>query len=298
MNILKAKKYFVNAKFSIHPSFFLLVLFCYFFGGLSTLVLISLLALMHESAHAICAKKLGYKLRQIRLLPFGAELSGEDFFLPGHEIKIALAGPLFNFGLCVVCVALMWCFPGWYGYLYNVFLCSLSLGIFNLFPFFPLDGGRIFLGIISKRIDRKRCLFILRIITFCFGITLMALCFFSIFFGFNVTIGIMGISLIVSCLGCKNSFLYERISSKQFKRKKILSGLEEKNIVILESTTILSALAKVDVRYFTQFKVVDKFFNSIGSLSEIELENYLQILGGQITLKNLLEVKKTLTKNL
>ena len=85
---------------------------------------------------------------------------------------------------------------------------------------------------------------------------------------------------------------------RNLNKKKILSGLEEKNIVVLESTTILSALAKVDVRYFTQFIVVNKYFNNIGSLSEIELENYLQILGGQITLKNLIEVKKTLTKNL
>ena len=55
---------------------------------------------LHELSHFFVAKKLGYYPKKIHLTFFGASLEGVDDFVLEDEIKIVLAGPIFNF--CVI----------------------------------------------------------------------------------------------------------------------------------------------------------------------------------------------------
>lgn len=282
-------------RFTIHPAFLLVFIYCAIFGGVNTLLMISALALLHECGHALVAKRYGYKLKKMRLLPFGAELYGDDLFLPNHEIKIALAGPLTNIFICIVCVAFMWLFPGIYYILNEIFYCSMTLAIFNLLPFFPLDGGRVFLALISKKIERAKCLKLSKIFTFCFGIMLLTLFIISIFFTLNISFLVMGISLIFICLLPEKSATYQRVSSKEFKRKKLESGLEIRQVNILGSASVLTAFGKIDARYYTQFYVVKEDFTILGYLTETELENLALHFGHAATLEKLVLAKKLLT---
>ena len=52
---------------------------------------------LHELCHFFVAKKLGYYPKKIKLNFFGAVLEGDDDFVLKDELKIILAGPLFNF---------------------------------------------------------------------------------------------------------------------------------------------------------------------------------------------------------
>ena len=67
--------------------------------------------LLHELAHYFVAKKLGYLAKNIRLNFFGASLEGCDDFSLVDEIKIILAGPLFNFCIVVLCYLAFWFYP-------------------------------------------------------------------------------------------------------------------------------------------------------------------------------------------
>jgi Zn-dependent protease len=119
--------------------------------------------LLHEFGHALVARRFGIETRRITLLPIGgvAELERvpED---PRAELWIAAAGPAVNFAIAGVLGLIGWglgIFAG-SGLLSIVFSgllwANLMLGLFNLVPAFPMDGGRVFRAWAAHRYNRVR----------------------------------------------------------------------------------------------------------------------------------------------
>lgn len=100
-----------------------------------------LAALSHEWGHYLMLRSLGGKIDAVTVTAFGAEMHiAPDCRLSyGGEILATLAGPVTNL-LCGVLLSFCGC---------RVPLCyllagaQLLLGIFNLLPITPLDGGSI-----------------------------------------------------------------------------------------------------------------------------------------------------------
>ena len=122
------------------------------FAGLVWLILIFACVLVHELAHSILARAKGAEVGAIVLLPIGGVSQIER--MPerwSDELAIAAAGPLASLGLAVlagVAAALtgarLWpinLYGG--GLLPRLAWLNLVLGLFNLLPAFPLDGGRV-----------------------------------------------------------------------------------------------------------------------------------------------------------
>ena len=107
---------------------------------------------LHELGHSLVAQALGTRVRSITLFLFGgvAQLESEPR-KPAHEVGIALAGPAVSVSLAGVFSVL----AGLVGeptlagtglaWLARV---NLALGLFNLAPGFPLDGGRVLRGVL------------------------------------------------------------------------------------------------------------------------------------------------------
>ena len=146
-----------DLKFVIHPLFILLAIFM-FINGYGYYFLNSLLVvILHEYAHYFIAKRLGYKLKKMCLLPYGAQLNlSKSIFNSNDEILIAIAGPLLNFVLAILGVALWWIFPQTYIYTSAFVDANLMLAIFNLLPIVPLDGSRVVLALLNKFGKRKQ----------------------------------------------------------------------------------------------------------------------------------------------
>jgi len=110
-----------------------------------TLVLFTIV-IVHELGHIFVATSLGYKVREMQILPFGgvAKLEhGAMGWNPRHEVLIAIAGPLNNF-LMILIGLLMQALGLWSDALTLFFIKgNLTIGFFNLLPALPLDGGRI-----------------------------------------------------------------------------------------------------------------------------------------------------------
>jgi Zn-dependent protease len=102
---------------------------------------------LHELSHALVAVRNGVRVLGIRLHVFGgvSELAGEPS-TPRAELLIAAVGPLTSFAIAALCYGLGRALggPPWVaaltGYLMAV---NLVVGVFNLVPGFPLDGGRL-----------------------------------------------------------------------------------------------------------------------------------------------------------
>lgn len=106
--------------------------------------------ILHELAHSLVARKYGLPVRAITLFALGgvSEITREPR-RPRIELLMALAGPLTSVGLSLVFLGMA--FAPLIGSDANragvmwewLFLVNLSLGIVNLAPGFPLDGGRV-----------------------------------------------------------------------------------------------------------------------------------------------------------
>ena len=103
--------------------------------------------LLHELGHSVVAISLGLPVRAITLFLFGgaAELSGEPK-RPRDEFLIAIAGPAVSFLLGMGFLLAGYLAPAsgpleviciWLG------AVNMGVAVFNLFPGFPLDGGRV-----------------------------------------------------------------------------------------------------------------------------------------------------------
>ena len=110
-------------------------------------VLFAASVLAHELGHALLSLRLGLPIRRITLYLFGglAELDGEPS-TPAAEYLIAVAGPLVSI-LVAGCAAAVAAYAS-VGSMLHLIAAYLALtnavvGVLNLLPGLPLDGGRV-----------------------------------------------------------------------------------------------------------------------------------------------------------
>lgn len=103
--------------------------------------------LAHELSHALVARRSGVQVSGITLWLFGgvSRLTG-DPATPRSEAVIAGVGPLTSFAVALIALGFFAATGTWplvqalFGWLAFI---NLALGLFNLVPAFPLDGGRL-----------------------------------------------------------------------------------------------------------------------------------------------------------
>jgi len=125
--------------------------------GIVTTLGLFLSVLGHELSHALMARAEGIEIDEIVLHPFGglARLRNEPNS-PGAEFRIAVAGPAASFVFAVVGFLLMYLarvvdYRIVAGILGLISLGNLLLAVFNLFPGYPLDGGRVLRALLWRR---------------------------------------------------------------------------------------------------------------------------------------------------
>ncbi len=240
-------------KFPIHPSFFLLFLYLVVCNGIESFFIFVFVVLIHEFAHAWTAKRLGYKLDNFFLTPYGASLNyKEKTFDSKDEIYISLAGPLINIILGIAMASLWWIFPEIYNYTSTIVNQSFLFAIFNLLPCYPLDGGRIFLNLFSQNVDRKKIVKILIMFNIFFSAIFFILFIISCINDFNPTFVLAGIFMILGLVEGNTKSKYKLISSftkktKNFSKVRIL--------FINQTTPLLKVIKKIDNGKFTLFAV-------------------------------------------
>jgi len=257
---------------TVHPLFLALGLFMFMIGRAWLWLIYVILALCHELAHSLVARKLGYKLGKIKLMPFGAVLEADDDeFFSKDEVLIALAGPLFNLLFGVIIIAAWWINPEVYYFTIDLAVANLACGLFNLVPIFPLDGGRVLLALLSNKFERKSCIRVMKIVSVMFGIILFTAFFISAFFSINLTFGFMGLMLIDSAILGDKRASYHKILSLEKKCKKSKYGLSVKVLMLNESISVFKAYLKLSSGAYNIVIIVDDQLNEIGKLTEKQI---------------------------
>ena len=130
--------------------------------------------ILHELGHALVARQAGVPAKGIILLPIGGiTILDETQVIPESEnswrrdIRIAVAGPFVNLFLAgaalLILPAVVSGFSAWHsplvstGNLLRSFIwLNAYLGLFNLLPAYPMDGGRVLRALFSRRMDAIR----------------------------------------------------------------------------------------------------------------------------------------------
>lgn len=262
-------------KFTIKlsPLFIIVAFVLIYFGWLEQFVIYFIVLVLHEYAHYFVAKKLGYVLNKVVFMPYGAGLGGNNQIInPKHEILIALAGPLLNLILCVVCVSLWWLFPLTYSYTELFVFSNLALAIFNLIPVFPLDGGRVLVCVFLNKLKRVLAYKIMKITGFIFSFIFGVLFVVSVFYGINLTFFFICVFLFTSCFGNDANIYYERTYVENFS-KKVSKPMLVKSYVINKNTPIYKMIKHINSSNFTLFYLIDDNNKIIKVVTESEILN-------------------------
>ena len=139
-------------------------------GAFQVLALFALLfgtVFLHELAHCLMARRFGIRVLDITFWPLGGMARMSEIPEDSRvESLIAVAGPAINFVLAFL-AAPVWFWAslaagrgeatafvtglGWFSQTF-VFI-NLTLGLFNLVPAFPMDGGRMLRAWLGRRGD-------------------------------------------------------------------------------------------------------------------------------------------------
>ncbi len=129
---------------------------------------------LHELGHALVARSSGIPAKGIILLPIGGiTILDEANAIPDpingwkRDIRIAVAGPLVNLLIAgLSALVLLTVIPNFSltarpllnpgALLRSIVWSNLYLGLFNLLPAYPMDGGRVLRALFSRRVDIVR----------------------------------------------------------------------------------------------------------------------------------------------
>ncbi|MGI6558795.1 MAG: M50 family metallopeptidase [Limnochordia bacterium] len=280
-------------RFLLNPYFLILLAVLSFVGLLVPTLFIFFLVLLHELGHVIMAQSFGLRVQEVELLPFGgvARIDGLLEADPFVEICVALAGPLTSLFLAGLSYYLLLIEALPSAWLELSLRSNLAIGLVNLLPAMPLDGGRCWrarltrvMGYREATIRAARLGKGLAIILGCIG-TYEFLCHrrypgllvmaFFLFYSAGREQG-MAIYVLMRSLARKKQELME---------KKVIGAQP----LVARGTIPLKELIKhLSPQKYSVITVVDEAGRILGSITETEVLDGLLQVGVETPLEGLL----------
>lgn len=233
-------------------------------GNLKLYIITYTIMTLHELAHLIAAAAIGLKAENIKLSPFGVNLTLKNKIMcpMSDEIILYGAGPLINAILAIVAI-----------YFNNMefYRINTVLFVMNLLPIIPLDGGMIALRLISCKLGRVRAKKLLSVISIVLGGFVMVLAVFSAVTGrMNISLFVIAVFLVGNLATSKEKYNIDLINAVADRNK---TSNKINIVVINERYTVVDALKTVSPSYTTLAVVLDENGDIEKMLSENDIIN-------------------------
>jgi Zn-dependent proteases len=278
-----------HTKVELHFSLFLLLWIIVLSGNAVFAAASAVFSFLHEFAHRLTAVRLGYTPEKISFGLFGGVLHiREGFIKPLDELLIHLSGPFFNIlvGLLLYGVYFYFFLP----WLLPVVLANAILALYNLMPFYPLDGGKITDLFMAVFLGYGRSQKISRFFSLLFSVFLFILGIYLVQYNvLNLFLSALAVNLFVA-RKLDNGFIFYKIT------RNIEDGAKSGNPKMLvcredmKAVKIIERYKPMDNRLFTVVSDKGKYR---GQLTEKELLNGIYYCGIYADFKRLLEFKRT-----
>lgn len=239
-------------RFRVHPLFYALALLLVLFGQAAAFAWAFAAVCLHEAGHALAARARGYVLKNLTLLPYGAQLSAEEEMDRTSCVIVGLAGPAVNLLCAALTLGLWWLFPATYPFTHWFFSASVAIALFNLIPVYPLDGSRVVLGLARNRLKAVKGM---QTAGVCVSVILFVLFAVSFFMkAASFTLGVAAVFLFYGAAFAGSRDTY--VSVLAAGRKNYAVGVRERTVIVSEDAPLVRLFHHVDGRSVTHFRVV------------------------------------------
>jgi len=265
-------------------------------GDFSSYIAISFLwVILHEFAHIVVASKFGCKFNSINISILGAkaELSDIDEITDKKKMVLYLAGPFFNIFIAIVANFFYNYFS--YDFIKDSIVINLCLGMFNLFPAYPLDGSRVCEILLSRKFLYKRSKKITGIFSFIIsGVLLIIFIIMMLLHKVNISLFFAALLITYATILEEQKTMYIIMGDmiKKVRRLKKHNYIENKSISVYYKKGLVNVLTLVDKNKFNSFYALNDDMELLGIIHEDELIKALKDYGN-ITLEEYMKIRNT-----
>lgn len=263
-------------------------------GFKGEIIIAFVLVFIHELMHYLTARILGFSGFDIEVLPIGAVLKLKDLdeASPRQDLIISLSGPLLNLLLAAIFYILFLSFHR--PYMHLICNSNLAIGIFNLIPAFPLDGGRVLRDILSIKTLYRVANEVSIKVSMVLGSIFMFIYFVSVAANkSNFNLGLISIFILITSIKEKERIVYLIMGYIIKKKYKFIKRgyIENRSISIFCKKDLLSALGMIDKNKYNLFTVLDENMSVLEILYEEEIIRAIKTYGN-ISLSEYISAKK------
>lgn len=257
----------------------------YWANGLLAGLLLFVSVLLHELSHSLVALAQGLAVRGITLHVFGGVSHLEDEApSPRAEFLIAVVGPLTSFAIAAVLwgvAAVGLVGPAWARAVVSyLVLVNLAVGVFNLVPGFPLDGGRLLRAALwAWKGSLGRATYRASRVGVFFAFALMALGFVQIFVG-NLVGGFWMLLIGMFLRGAADTSYSQTALREALGRLPVREIMTREVITVAPDATVEQLADHFWAHHVTSFPVVDqgtvRGIASVQQVHEVPREQRMQ----------------------
>ncbi|MGK0467541.1 M50 family metallopeptidase [Clostridium sp.] len=263
-------------------------------GFKGEIIIAFLLVIIHEFTHYTTARILGFSGFDIEILPIGAVLKMKqlDEASPKEDLIISLSGPVLNLLLAIIFYGLFIKFN--IKLFHLIYSSNLAIGIFNLIPAFPLDGGRVLRDILSYKIIYRKANEISIRVSMVLGSIFMFIYFVSVNLNkSNLNLGLIALFILVSSIKEKERIVYLIMGYIIKKKHRFINRgyIENRSMSVFCNKDLLLILGIIDKNKYNIFTVLDENMNVLEILYEEEILEAIKTYGN-ISLKDYISCKK------
>lgn len=164
-------------RFRVHPLFSLFLLLSVLSGYWIEVLTLFGIVLVHELGHVAAIKWYGWRLTEVKLLPFGGVAEVEELgTVPAREeLVVAIAGPVQHIWMILLGLGMKTSglyHSTWWDYFVEA---NMLIGLFNLLPILPLDGGKVMQVFLSYFIPYYRAIWYGAFVSIGFSVLVIAI---------------------------------------------------------------------------------------------------------------------------
>ncbi|MFH1560600.1 MAG: site-2 protease family protein [Chloroflexota bacterium] len=245
--------------------------------GAAASALLFVSVLIHELSHSLVATSRGRKVRGITLFFLGgvSEIE-EESANPSEEFWMSIAGPLTSFVLAAIFWGLFAATSGTNPQLhalasYLAFI-NLVLGVFNLLPAFPLDGGRVLRSLVWKATGSlEKANAIASTTGALAGFGFIALGVYFVFVA-SLTTGLWFVFIGWFIQSAASSFGRQQVTARALSGKTVRDAMEEDFPVVPPGITVQSLVDDYITKEFQRTYVIalGSTFHGLVTLSDVK----------------------------